>query len=191
MSFTGAPESGTVTVIVSRRVKAGREREYEGWLSGITGAAHVFPGYLGANLIRPHGVQREYTSIFRFDSVNSLRAWEQSEVRREWMGKVVDFSDGEATERRVEGLEFWFTLPGTPAAVQPIRHRMMLIVMVAVYLLILGIGPVVGWVVGGAPYPLRLLLTVAVEVPLLTYVIMPWITRTFASWLFPKPAQGR
>jgi antibiotic biosynthesis monooxygenase (ABM) superfamily enzyme len=42
-----------VTAVASRRVKPGREQEFEEWVSGILGAAARFPGYLGSNIIRP------------------------------------------------------------------------------------------------------------------------------------------
>jgi antibiotic biosynthesis monooxygenase (ABM) superfamily enzyme len=35
-----------VTAVASRRVKSGREREFEEWVSGILAAANKFPGYL-------------------------------------------------------------------------------------------------------------------------------------------------
>jgi hypothetical protein len=48
----------------------------------------VLPGFISVNVIRPSsGAQREYLSIFRFDSSASLMAWEQSDARCEWLKK--------------------------------------------------------------------------------------------------------
>jgi antibiotic biosynthesis monooxygenase (ABM) superfamily enzyme len=41
-----------VTAVASRRVKPGREREFEEWVSGILAAANRFPGYLGSEVFR-------------------------------------------------------------------------------------------------------------------------------------------
>ncbi len=47
-------EDPPATAVASRRVKAGREREFEEWASGIF-AANKFPGYLGSEVFRPSG----------------------------------------------------------------------------------------------------------------------------------------
>ena len=72
-----------VTVVVTRRVKPGREAAYEAWLERLIREASVLPGYLGTNVQRPAATgPREYTSVFRFDSVEHLRAFEDSDLRR-------------------------------------------------------------------------------------------------------------
>jgi hypothetical protein len=35
------------------------------------------------------------------------------------------------------------------------------------------------------PYPLRLLLTITIEVLLMTYWLMPQLTRRLARWIYP------
>src|SRR5215217_6531262 len=54
-----------VTAVASRRVKQGREREFEEWVSGILAAANRFPGYLGSEVLRPSDPEdNEYKIIF-------------------------------------------------------------------------------------------------------------------------------
>jgi antibiotic biosynthesis monooxygenase (ABM) superfamily enzyme len=48
-----AGDDPPVTAVASRRVKQGREREFEEWLSGILAAAKEAPGYLGSEVLRP------------------------------------------------------------------------------------------------------------------------------------------
>ena len=36
-----------------------------------------------------------------------------------------------------------------------------------------------------APYPLRLLITIAIEVVIMTWWLMPWLTRRLARWIYP------
>ena len=73
-----------VTAVASRRVKAGREREFEEWVSGIFAAANTFPGYLGSEVLRPSDDPQddEYKVVFRFDHASNLHAWEDYEERR-------------------------------------------------------------------------------------------------------------
>ncbi|MBX3637538.1 MAG: hypothetical protein KF683_19385 [Rubrivivax sp.] len=42
-----AADTGPVTVVVTRRVRAGREAGYEAWLARLQSAARGLPGYLG------------------------------------------------------------------------------------------------------------------------------------------------
>jgi hypothetical protein len=83
MNAPSPSDQDPVTLTVSRRVKRGREAEYETWLKGINQVAASFPGFCGVNVIRPSSNgQGEYVSIFRFDSYTNLKAWEESEIRR-------------------------------------------------------------------------------------------------------------
>ena len=53
-----------VTVSVSRDVVAGREADYEAWISGITTESSRFGGHLGVNVIRPSLGSRRYTITY-------------------------------------------------------------------------------------------------------------------------------
>ncbi len=57
-----------VTVIVSRRVKLGREKEFEEWAVGISLEAQKFEGFLGTKNIQP-------SSITNFNSVVIIKSW--------------------------------------------------------------------------------------------------------------------
>jgi antibiotic biosynthesis monooxygenase (ABM) superfamily enzyme len=54
-----------VTVLYSRRVKPGREADFETWARGIVAAARRFPGHLGASVLDAPG-SREYHILFTF-----------------------------------------------------------------------------------------------------------------------------
>ena len=45
--------TGPVTLVLRRKVKAGREAEYETWLAGVQEASRGVAGYLGVSTIRP------------------------------------------------------------------------------------------------------------------------------------------
>jgi hypothetical protein len=185
--------AGSVTVVVTRRVRRGRESAYEDWLRRLLAEAATLPGYLGASIQRPApgATAPEYTSVFRFDSVAHLRAFEQSDLRRRYLQEVVDYVEADATWQRLTGLEFWFTPPPGAAVPQPSRWRMALLLVVVVYLLVLSIGQVVAAVLGSAPAAVRLLVTIVLEVLLMTYVLMPRLTRALARWIYPAPRHAR
>ena len=57
MSGAGAIDEADepVTVLVARRVRPGKEVEFERWASELTRAASHFDGFLGAGLLRYEG----------------------------------------------------------------------------------------------------------------------------------------
>lgn len=176
---------GPLTVIATRKVRPGHEEAYEAWLAEIHGETRGFPGYLGAHVVRPApGAEREYTSIVRFESLAALRAWEESDTRRAWLARLPQNAvEGDAQLTRREGMALWIT-PHAPAA--PPRWRMAVVVILVVYSLILLLSPIVGFLAAPLPFLGRLFLTVTIEVFLMTYVIMPRVTRLLEGWLFPK-----
>ena len=112
-----------VTVVVTRRVKAGLEKGYERWLDRLLEDVKSLPGYLGTTVQRPLGTGREYTSVFRFDSVEHLRAFEESDLRRRALAEVGEYVEADAVWNRLTGLEFWFTPPAGTVVPQPSRFR--------------------------------------------------------------------
>lgn len=177
--------SEPVTVVVSRRVKPQRTAEYEAWLERLIRGASALPGYLGTNVHRPPpGGPPEYTCVFRFDSLEHLRGFEDSELRRQALAEVGDFVEADAVWKKLSGLELWFTAPPGTIVPQPSRLRMALVLVVVVYSLVLSIGTMVAAVLHGAPPQLRLLVTIVIEVFLMTYVVMPRVTRWLARWIY-------
>ena len=178
-------EEGPVTVSVARRVRPGREADYERWVSGIIHAAERFPGHLGAYVLRPSTqTDNEYVIIYRFDTYAHCRAWERSRDRQSWIEALDELVEGEAQVKAATGLEFWFDLPEVPATAKPSPHKMALTLVVVVYVLL----SVVRWALSPLtvylPDPLALFVVVALQVALLTYVVMPQVTRLLKSWLY-------
>jgi hypothetical protein len=179
-----------VTVVITRRVKAGRTADYEAWLQQLQHDARDLPGYLGVTTQRPApGAPLDYVSVLRFDSLASLQAFERSELRARALAQVNDFIEGDAAWRRLTGLEFWFTPPPGTVVPQPSRARMALVMIAVVFTLVLVIGTAVNAAFAllpfDTPYPLRLLFTITIEVLLMTYWLMPQITRRLARWIYP------
>ena len=61
-----------------------------------------------------------------------------------------------------------------------------LVMIAVVYGLVLSIGQLVALAAGSLPAQLRLLLTITLEVFLMTYVLMPRLTRWLAWWIYPS-----
>jgi len=107
-----AIETGPLTAVVTWRVRKGCEREFEAWRHEIAAAALEFPGHMGVNVILPSGTERQYVVIFRFDTYEHLRAWQDSDIRRELLKKAEPFRENAPSYRLESGLEYWFAPPG-------------------------------------------------------------------------------
>jgi antibiotic biosynthesis monooxygenase (ABM) superfamily enzyme len=181
----GPDDDPPVTAVASRRVKRGREREFEEWFSGILAAANEFPGYLGSEVLRPSDSEDdEYRIVFRFDRASNLHAWEDSEERRRLLREAEPLIHEEKVHV-LTGLETWFTLPSKAGEPPPPRYKMALVSWRAVFPLITTILLLFGPLLSQLPMLLRTLVLTGVMVTLMTYVVMPRLTRLFSSWLYP------
>lgn len=180
-------ETEPVTVCIARRVKPGREDEFEQWLQGIILAATQFEGHQGVNILRPSSrASREYVYIFRFDTYQHLKAWEESDVCQQWLARSKGLVEGEAKKHVTTGLEYWFTLPDNPKVAPPPRYKMAIITFLAIYPLSIIIMSLIGpWLVS-LPFFARGLIVAVLLVGLMTYAIMPFMTRLFVRWLYPE-----
>lgn len=175
-----------VTVLVTRRVKPGKEAEYEKFVSGVAAAASAFPGHLGATVFRPEGHDdREYRVVMRFDHESSLKRWEDSAERKAWHARARELAEDLPAAQKVTGLETWFTLPGRRTITPPPRYKMALITWAAVYPLVTLIFFLLQPLFLQMPTPLRTLVLTGIMIPAMTYVIMPGMARLFKRWLYP------
>jgi uncharacterized protein len=179
-----------VTVLYSRRVKPGREADFEAWARGIVAAARQFPGHLGASVLDAPG-SREYHILFTFADRRSLRAWLDSDERRRWLVRVGELLEADRGLQQLTGLETWFKLPGAnvPTMTPPPRWKMWLVSLVAVYPLVLAFQVLVVPRMARLPLPLRALVFPLVLLTLMTFVVMPMVTRALRRWLGPRHDQ--
>jgi antibiotic biosynthesis monooxygenase (ABM) superfamily enzyme len=187
-SVPGPPDTGErpVTTTVTRRVKPGHEAAYEQFLEGIIAAASGFPGHLGVEVFRPQSAGAgEYRIVYRFDNAQHLRRWLDSEEHAAWLERAEPHVIGPMRTSFVTGLESWFTLPGRPGMPPPPPYKMALLTWITIFPLITAIVLATGPLLEGVPTVLKLGITTAVAVPLMTWVVMPRVTRLLRGWLYP------
>ncbi|MDF1802074.1 antibiotic biosynthesis monooxygenase [Thalassovita sp.] len=178
-------QEGPVTVSISRRAMPGRETDYEAWLHGIVDAASDFPGHMGVNILRPSGkTDGRYVLIYRFDSWAHCEAWERSDTRRSWVDQLDDIVEGDAETRRVTGLEAWFDLPEVPAAKHPPQWKMAITLIVVVFCIVFPLQLTILPLTTAWPHWSRTLLIAVIQVLLMTYLIMPRVTKAIKGWLY-------
>ncbi|WP_375389912.1 antibiotic biosynthesis monooxygenase [uncultured Amnibacterium sp.] len=176
-----------VTVSITRRVPPERAKEAQAWLRSGQDLVAAMPGYLGSGWVRSEPDGEEWHMLYRFADGESLARWERSPQREWWVASAVGIAEDAWSERRT-GIEGWFdsraraaiTAPRPPS---PPRWKQMVSIFLVFYPLSLSIQLVLGgWLVTLEPW-LRVLVTVAVASPLMTYLLLPLVTRALRPWL--------
>ncbi|MYT73481.1 MULTISPECIES: antibiotic biosynthesis monooxygenase [unclassified Streptomyces] len=186
-----------VTSLITHHVKPDSHDAYEDWLDRIIPAASEYSGHQGINVLRPADNDHRYTLALRFDTHGNLINWLESPTRAALMDDVAPLLSREEDINVHHGLDFWFPVPSTPAGapVAAPRWKQWLATVVALYPLTLVVPTVVShlgdWLAIPTWPALRGLLVVAMNVALLTFVIMPRWTRLLRPWLYRRPTHGR
>lgn len=176
-----------VTVDVVQSIRLGKAREFEALLEKIIGTASTFEGYLGSSVFRPaEQDSSEYRIIFKFDRLENLKRWENSAARQKFLDEAKELTVDDGTFSIITGLETWFTLPAKPGVKPPARYKMVVVSGVAIFAInrLLALLPTT-WL---DPFPplVQLVILVFVTTALMTYVVMPRLTKLLASWLYPQ-----
>ncbi len=176
-----------ITVVISHLVKPGYEEPYERWQKGISAAARQFEGHLGASFLRPtNPAYPEYVIIVKFDCYRHLKEWLESPIRQIWIEKSAPLVQEDQKLQVMTGLETWFTLPNRPNQVPPKRYKMAILTTLAVFSVSQFLYFVLAGLLVGLMPLVKSFLVVGLTVFVLTYVVMPRITRLCYTWLYPK-----
>ena len=87
------PGEKSVTVVISRRVFPGHERDYDEWVRRLVAAATEAPGNTGATMLIPEpGKPGLYHVVLRFAGQDAVHAWEDSYIRQKLSHEADAFS---------------------------------------------------------------------------------------------------
>lgn len=189
--------SEPITVSIRREVDPEHIAEATAWAHTGVNLAGRYPGFLGSGWVRSGEDSHVWHMLYRFADEETLAAWEQSPERDWWRSSGDGFVLSERSNRRT-GIEGWFDEPGTvrvPASdgttttmtIVRTPPRWKQAVSIGLGFLPLNVAlmyamnPVPGW--GELPIWLRVLCTTLVLVPIMTYFVLPWVTRMLRPWL--------
>lgn len=176
------------TVVITHRVRAQAQADYERWLLQIAPLCRASPGCLDWHIVRPvPGLTETYTVVIRFDTNEHLKLWMESEARRRLIEQARPLFVTGDDFHISSGLDFWFTPAGAKAKL-PVRWKQYLVTWSAIYPLALLVPMVVVPALDalGVPrlQPVTTLAVTGVVVFLMVYVVMPRYTRLVRRWLF-------
>ena len=180
-------QSDTVTVSITRTVKPGSEVEFERALHDFVQRSLALDGQLGVHIMRPApgSGSREYGIVRKFANRDALASFRTSPEYLEWNQVAAELTEGNGRVEVLNGLESWFTLPGAPLRPLP-KWKMALLTLLGVFPTSLFLGETVGRFTRGWPLLFRALIFSVLMVALLTWVVMPRLSRLFHPWLSSK-----
>ena len=166
---------------ITRRVSPGCEAEFQQALREFMQASFAHGGVQGASMLTspPGSVSREYGILRTFANEEERDAFYDSPMFKAWDERASTLTEGEPVYRQLHGLEAWFRSPHNP----PPRWKMAVATFLGVFpvamVLNLTLGPVIrswSFIVSNAVFN-------ACVVALLTWVVMPLVTRILHNWL--------
>ena len=173
-----------IHIAITRRVKPGCEADFQKALQEFfkTSFAHI--GVHGASmLVPPPGSPSPEFGILRsFANAQERDAFYASPMFKTWEDQIKPLTEGDPVHRELTGLEAWFRSPQNP----PPRWKMAVATYLGVVPVIMGLSLTIGPVVRSWNFILNNLVFNACVVALLTWVVMPLITRILHRWLHSK-----
>lgn len=178
-----------IHVAITRRVRPGRESEFESRVQEFFHRAEQVDGTTGAYLLRPvpGSSSNEYGILRSFESEAARERFYASPEYAEWNQCVGELVEGPPTRRPLHGLEAFFRAAGETAP--PPAWKMAILTWIAVNPAVYIFAKGVPSVVPGLPFLVEFSLVNAFVVALLTWGFMPLLTRLAARWLSPPPVQ--
>ena len=209
--FTRPPVVSTAEALSDRRplevvwahVPKNRSEEYRVAREQPNALASASPGFLSIDTFPPAAGEEIWVTQITFDSQASLDRWLASPKRREAVGAIQGLARDEVKVLPT-GFGQWFSVNAvamtqTPAWKQAMTVLAVLFAMVSLLNLTIGdaVGP--GWTIEGTPiykglnlpFPMVVFIGNAIGTCLLTWVLMPIVTRLLAWWLDPGATRRR
>lgn len=191
--FAGAPSAPIgVGIVVSTRLKPGREGEYREWQKRISAECGLHPGFLGNEVFAPKpGLQEEWVVVVRFDTPEHLEGWLASEHRGRLTEEAARLWDEFRVDRIGGGFPGWFAREGAERGTVAVpRWKQAMLVLLALYPTVMLLGRNLAPRLSRLPAPLAIFLGDAVSVAILTWLLMPIANRAFGLWLSPGRSAG-
>ncbi len=178
----GVAPQDEVRVVTSYRLVDGTETEHIIVHQRMLDVLEAFPGFIRRDVLDAvPGIQDETVVTLTFDTRQHLLAWMDSPEREQFVNEIDGLVEGDLTTSVVGGFAGWF--PQANSKHTNPRWKQAVVVMIALYPTVL----FTSWV-GDALWAdwnffLAILIGNLIGVSILTWLLMPPLTRFFGDWL--------
>ncbi len=171
----------TVTAVASFRIDPNGTAQFREWYRRVHDVLDRFDGFIRSELVEPvPGTQDDTAIIFSFTSRDALDRWLDSGERRRVLAEIEPILESERTVNVVGGFAGWFS--GTESTT-PERWKQAVLVLLALYPTAMVLGVIREELYPDLTDPLAVLVGNIVGVAILSWVLMPALTRRFDGWL--------
>lgn len=182
-SLRARTTAGPVTVLAARTARPGREREFAASLERLRQTLDHQPGHLATAIMAPDRHSPDAIVVYRFNHQDSLQAWHASTERAHILAASAEFTLAPPHERSLSALDGWFVAPGGRVVHPPARWKTWLVSTSAIWALLTLITLAAAPLLAPLPAPLRFALIVPVLGAVMTWLVMPGLTRLLNGWL--------
>jgi antibiotic biosynthesis monooxygenase (ABM) superfamily enzyme len=178
-----------VTVNIVRTVLPGREDDFEALVRAFIPKSLTYAGHLGVHVVKPAAsTSRKYYVVIKFATGKQWQSFQEWPEYLQFRAAIEPLLEREPCVEEMTGLESWFTLPGATSLRPLPRWKMALVTLLGVYPTSVLIGMFVGPWLTTWPGWLQSFVFATLMVAMLTWVVMPLLTRLFRFWLYPRDA---
>lgn len=177
--------AGPIHVAITRRIKPGCEQDFQTALKEFFARSLTHSGAQGAAMLvpPPGSTSSEYGIIRSFASAAERDAFYASPLYQEWKERVAPLSESDPNIHELHGLEAFFRQGEVSP---PPRWKMAIATYLGVVPVVMTLALTLGPLIRSWNFALNNLVFNACVVLLLTWVVMPLITRALHGWLSTK-----
>jgi len=198
-SEAGAPPASEV---VMARVATGDESAYQNLRAALDAKAAEFPGFVGVEVFSPPPGEDDWTAVLTFESQADLQRWRASPERASLLLRVRRVADDQDWVLP-SAFRQWST--GNTSNTQAPAWKQAMTALAVLYAMVSVLNITLGNFIGnglsvegtkvvsglGLPFPLVVFIGNAVGTVLLTWVLMPIVTRLLNWWLSPTASRAQ
>jgi len=169
-----------IHIAITRRVRPGCEAEFQQALREFLQSSFTHGGVQGASMLvpPPGSDSREFGILRTFANETERDTFYESPMFKAWEERARTLTEGEPVYRQLHGLEAWFRSPHSPP-----RWKMAVATFLGVFPVAMILNLTLGPLIRSWHFILSNAVFNACVVTLLTWIVMPVITRVLHGWL--------
>ena len=174
-----------IHIAITRRIRPGCEAEFQQALREFFQASFSHGGVLGATMLvpPPGSDSRDFGILRSFADEKERDDFYASPIFKAWEARCRPLTECDSwTYRQLHGLEAWFRSPNNP----PPRWKMAVATFLGVFPVAMSLNLFLGPAIRSWPFVISNAVFNLCVVVLLTWVVMPLVSRALHRWLHPQ-----
>src|SRR3990167_9684372 len=186
LSGGGSPDS-SVTIVTAHKVIPGQEAAHEAANKALNDAAARFPGFAGCEIFKPTPDNNEYTTLIRFNNKENMNRWLNSPERKAGREVLYRTTADHRTKVVATGFGSWFAF-NAEDGIAAAAWKQAMVVLSALFPVVMIVNMTVGNFLSneGASFAVNVFVGNTVGTIILTWLVMPVISRMMNWWLSPR-----